>query len=73
MFELQTINDNGEWEAYPDPLRDTEAEANEKMAYCLNYRETHNMGNKGMRVIKLDEAGIEKHNEEWKKWVSMID
>ena len=73
MFELQCKNDNGEWEAYPDPLRNTKEEAEAKMAYCISYRVKHNMPPRDYRVVKLDKEGIEKHNQEWLKWCSMID
>lgn len=72
MFELQ-VKESGGWEAYPDPLRKTKGEAEEKMAYCLNYRKKHNMPYRKYRVVKLDKEGIEKHNKEWDRWVSAID
>ena len=73
MWELQCTNDEGEWEAYPDPLRETKEQAEEKMAYCKEYIQKHNMSHREYRVVKLNKQEIEKHNQEWNKWVSMID
>lgn len=72
MYALQVF-ENGNWENYPDPLRRTEAEAIEKMNYCLNYRKIHNMKFREYRVVKLDQVGIQKHNTEWNRYVSAID
>lgn len=73
MYELQIKKQGKEWDAYPDPLYTDLKTAQAKRAYCESYEIAHNMKKCDYRIVKLDRAGIAKHEAEWKRWIGMID
>jgi len=60
-------------EFYPDPIYTNIKKIKDKINYLINYRKKNGMEERHYKIEKLTKEREKQHNEEWKRWCSLID